>query len=84
LCRENLVRLLQGSEPLLRLRRYQVALAGSNTPTVFWTKELVTTMPVCEPVRAEVVLSVAVRLWVPTVLRVMPKVCTPASAAVKV
>ena len=38
-----------------------------------------------EPVIVEVTVSVAVTVWLPAVFRVRPvKVCTPASAAVKV
>ena len=44
-----------------------------------------TTMPVCEPVIVyELLMSVAVKDWLPAVLSVPLKVCWPASAAVKV
>ena len=43
------------------------------------------TATVAEPVIEAVFLSVAVTVWLPAVFRVTPvKVCTPASAAVKV
>ena len=41
-------------------------------------------MPDSLPVMLAVVVSVAVSDWVPAVLRVTVKVCTPWSAAVKV
>jgi hypothetical protein len=41
-------------------------------------------IPACVPGREVFVASVAVTDWLPAVLRVTLKVCTPASAAVKV
>ncbi len=43
-----------------------------------------TLMPVCEPVIVLVLVSVAVSDWLPAVLSVTLKACTPASAVTKV
>ena len=62
-----------------------VAEAGAVTTRVLAAAGLTVT-GADEPVIVEVTVSVAVTVWLPAVFRVTPlvKVCTPASAAVKV
>ena len=60
-----------------------VAEAGAVTTRVLAAAGLTATVAL--PVIEEVTVSVAVTVWLPAVFRVRPvKVCTPASAAVKV
>src|SRR5436190_917957 len=66
------------------LRRYQVAVVGSNIPTVSWGRNLLTVIADWEAVREGEAVSTAVTDWVPAVSKVTLKLCTPASAAVKV
>ena len=58
-----------------------VAEAGESTR---WSSAAAATVRLADPVIELVVVSVAVMLWAPAVFRVTLKVCTPASAAVKV
>src|SRR5207248_2794850 len=53
-----------GGPALLLLRRYQLAVVGSNIPTVSWGRNLLTVMADWEAVREGEAVSTAVTDWV--------------------